>query len=121
VVGADDAAQGVLSSTTGRNFLRLVAENDRLEVLPEIVQRFDALKAEAERTVAVSIVSASEIDAGQAALIARSLEQRLGRAVELKFSVDPDLLGGAVIRAEDQVIDGSVRSRLESLANTLVS
>ena len=112
---------GTLAGPAGQNFLRLLAENDRLEVLPEIVQRFDALKAEAERTIEVSIVSAAAIEPSLAERIARGLEQRLGRTVELKLSVDPGLVGGAVIRAEDQVIDGSVRSRLQALGNALVS
>ncbi len=110
-----------LSSAAGRNFLRLVAENDRLDVLPEIAERFDKLKADAERTIQVNIVAASEIEPGLAARIAESLERRLGRSVELKLSVDPNLVGGAVIRAEDQVIDGSVRSRLQHLSQALVS
>ena len=116
---ADDG--GVLASQAGQNFLRLTAENDRLNVLAEIAERFDVLKAEAERTVEVSIVTASAIDDELAQRIGRSLEKRLGRAVELNLSVDPDLIGGAVIRAEDQVIDGSVRSRLQSLGQALVS
>ena len=115
---AEDSS--VLGSPQGENFLRLVTENDRLTVLPEIAQRFDALKAEAERTIEVSIVAATEIDERLAQRIATSLEQRLGRSVELKTSVDPDLVGGAVIRAEDQVIDGSVRSRLQDLSQALV-
>jgi F-type H+-transporting ATPase subunit delta len=115
------AEDGLLTSQRAQNFLRLVAENDRLNVLAEIAARFDVLKAEAERTIEVSIVAASEIDDDLARRIAESLEKRLGRSVELKISVDPDLVGGAVIRAEDQVIDGSVRSRLQSLSQALVS
>ena len=111
----------ILNASAGNNFLRLLTENDRLQVLPEIAHRFDILKAEAERTVEVSMVAAVEVEAGLAKRIAEALEKKLGRAVELKLSVDPDLIGGAVIRAEDRVIDGSVRSRLESLANVLVS
>ena len=115
---AEDAT--VLTSPQGENFLRLVTENDRLPVLPEIAQRFDALKAEAERTIEVSITAATAIDERLAERIAASLEQRLGRSVELITRVDPDLVGGAVIRAEDQVIDGSVRSRLQDLSQALV-
>jgi F-type H+-transporting ATPase subunit delta len=112
---------GVLASQPGQNFLRLAAENDRLDVLVEIAERFDILKAQAERTIQVSIVTATPIDAELAQRIGQSLEKRLGRGVELNLSVDPDLIGGAVIRAEDQVIDGSVRSRLQSLSQALVS
>ncbi len=120
VAAAAGGDAGVLATDQGRNFLRLLAENDRFTVLPEIAQRFDALKAEAERTIEVSIVAATEIDDRLAERIAASLEQRLGRSVALKTSVDPTLVGGAVIRAEDQVIDGSVRSRLQALGQVLV-
>ena len=120
VAGSAATDSGVLAHELGRNFLRLIAENDRLAVLPEIAQRFDALKAEAERTIEVSIVAATQIDDRLAARIAQGLEKRLGRSVELKTSVDPDLVGGAVIRAEDQVIDASVRRRLQHLSQALV-
>jgi F-type H+-transporting ATPase subunit delta len=121
VVGAAVDDGGVLASQAGQNFLRLAAENDRLDVLVEIAERFDILKAQAERTIEVSIVTATPVDAALAKSIGQSLEKRFGRAVELKLSVDPELIGGAVIRAEDQVIDGSVRSRLQAMSQALVS
>ena len=117
--GAGEAR--VLESTRGRNFLRLLAENKRLPVLPEIAERFDALKARAENTVKVQLVTAAGVAEPVVKRIKSALEQRLGRAVELELEQDPGLLGGAVVHAEGRVIDGSVRSRLAGLAGALTA
>jgi len=111
----------LLRSGHGGNLLRLLAENDRLFVLPEISVQFDALKAQAENTVRVRLITATAVEESIAGRIGRSLESRLGRSVELELETDPGLLGGAVIRAEDMVIDGSVKSRLQKLAETLLA
>ncbi len=84
-----------------RNFIADLAANHRLGVLPEIAGLFQAMKDEAERTVDVEVTSAAP------------LERRLKRAVRLHCSVDAALIGGAVLRAGDLVIDGSLRSRLD--------
>ena len=103
-----------------RSLLRLLAENDRLAALPEVAAQFDALKAEAENKVDVTLVSATSVEPEVAEKITRALERRLGRRVDLKVEIDDKLLGGAVIRAEDMVIDGSVRTRLQRLSETLI-
>jgi F-type H+-transporting ATPase subunit delta len=110
----------LLTSAAGKNLLRLLAENDRLTVLPEIAAQFDLLKAEAENTVNVTVTSATPVDQALAGEIKKALEQKLGRSVELSLAVDPALIGGAVIQADDMVIDGSVRTRLQRLTETLV-
>jgi F-type H+-transporting ATPase subunit delta len=110
----------LLSSGLGRNLLRLLAENDRLNALPEISAQFDRLKTRAENKVRVKVTSASAIDDAQATKISAALQKTLGRQVDLELEVDPALLGGAIVRAEDRVIDGSVRSRLKRLAETLI-
>jgi F-type H+-transporting ATPase subunit delta len=110
----------LFGAAEGKNLLRLLAENDRLTTLPEIAAQFDALKTAAENKAKVTVTSAAPIDEAQAADIKQSLERRLGRAVELSLAVDASLIGGAVIQADDMVIDGSVRSRLQRLADTLV-
>ena len=117
--GAGDAK--VLESSRGRNFLRLLAENNRLPVLPEIAEQFEALKARAENTVKVQLVTAAGVAEPVVQRIKSALERRLGRAVELELEQDPGLLGGAVIHAEGWVIDASVRSRLAELAATLTA
>jgi F-type H+-transporting ATPase subunit delta len=103
----------------GRNFLYLLAENRRLGLLPEIAQLFEEMRAEAERAVEATVISATPLGAAQQKAIAQALKKRLDREVTLKCETDPRIIGGAVIRAGDLVIDGSVRSKLERLATAL--
>ncbi len=102
-----------------RNFVRVLAENKRLPVLPEIAELFEALKAEAEKTVNVVVESAFELSAAQQDRIVSSLKKRMGREIKLAYNVNKDLLGGVVIRAGDKVIDGSALTRLAEMANAL--
>ena len=88
--------------------------------MPEIAAQFDALKAQSENKVKVTLTSATQVDAALAEQVTKALTQRLGRAVELTLEVDASLLGGAIIRADDMVIDGSVRTRLQRLTESLV-
>jgi F-type H+-transporting ATPase subunit delta len=110
----------LFASAAGQNLLKLLAENDRLTALPEIAAQFDLLKAEAENKVNVTVTSATPIDKALADQIKKSLEQKLKRAVELTLAVDASLIGGAVIQADDMVIDGSVRTRLQRLTEAIV-
>ncbi|MDZ7645244.1 MAG: F0F1 ATP synthase subunit delta [Woeseiaceae bacterium] len=109
------------SDPEGRNFLRLLIEYDRVGVLPEIATHFDALKADVENTVDVTVTSAVALSEDQQEQIVRALKQRMGREVRLTTQTDDTLIGGAVIRAGDVVIDGSLRARLEGLGNALVA
>jgi F-type H+-transporting ATPase subunit delta len=104
----------------GTNFLKLLLENRRSNVLPEIAEHFDALKADVENTVDATVTSATPLSQSQQDDIASALKKRLGRDVSITTQVDENLIGGAVIRAGDVVIDGSLRARLEGLANALV-
>jgi F-type H+-transporting ATPase subunit delta len=105
----------------GTNLLRLLVENDRVEVLPEIAEHFEDMKADLENTVEVTVTAASPMSDELAGEIRQALHKKLGREVILSTAVDEELIGGAVIRAGDFVIDGSIRSRLEKLANVLGS
>lgn len=105
----------------GSNFLKLLLEYGRVSVLPEIAQHFDALKAAVENTVDVTVTSAAEMSAAQEKTVVAALEKRLGRKINLSTEIDEDLIGGAVIRAGDVVIDGSLRARLQGLANALIA
>ncbi|MDQ2641948.1 MAG: F0F1 ATP synthase subunit delta [Pseudomonadota bacterium] len=105
----------------GRNFLQLLAENGRLQFLPEMAQLFDQLKAEAERVVDVSITSAAPMGADEQQKLVAALETRFKRTVRVQSAVDPSLIGGAVVRAGDLTIDGSVKARLASLAHDLTA
>ena len=105
----------------GRNFLQLLAENGRLQFLPEMAQLFDQLKAEAERVVDVSITSAAPMGTDEQQKLVAALEARFKRKVRVQSAVDPSLIGGAVVRAGDLTIDGSVKARLASLAHDLTA
>lgn len=102
-----------------RNFMTVLAENRRLEALPQIVAQFEKLRAEAEKTVQAELISAFPVSDKQRDAIAAGLRARLKRVVALDCKVDSSLLGGAVIRAGDLVIDGSVRGQLQRLTAAL--
>jgi F-type H+-transporting ATPase subunit delta len=98
------------------NFLRVLGAYGRLELLPEIHAQYESLRREAEARVHVLVTSAHPVDDAQAARLGERLKARFGREIDLEVEVDSSLIGGAVIRAGDQVIDGSVRGRIERLA-----
>lgn len=99
-----------------RNFLSTLASNRRLALLPEIAAMFETLRAEAENTADVQVVSAVKLDDAQKQRLAAALKKRLKREVRLHCEVDESLLGGAIVRAGDFVIDGSLKARLDRLA-----
>lgn len=105
----------------GRNFLQMLADNRRLGFLPEIARLFLALKDDAEGLVDVQITSAAPMVGNELQVMAAALEKRFGRKVRMHAKVDPALIGGAVLRAGDLVIDGSLKSRLERLAHELTA
>ena len=105
----------------GRNFVRTLADNRRLALLPQIAMRFDELKSEAEGIADVTVTSAAPLDEAEQRKLAAALERRLGRSVRLQCTTDPALIGGAVLRAGDLVIDGSLRRRLERIAYELTA
>ena len=107
---------GEVMNESGINLVKLLAENRRLNVVAEIAEQFETLKAEAEKTVEAEIVSAHEVSDAQQSLIAEKLKARLGREVSLKCRVDESLMGGAIIKAGDMVIDGSVSGQLNKLS-----
>jgi F-type H+-transporting ATPase subunit delta len=119
VEGLAEALIGSGASAQQKNFVRILADNQRLLVLPEIAAIFEALKAEAEKTVNVVVDSAFELSAAQQDKIVSSLKKRMGREIKLECKINKELLGGVVIRAGDQVIDGSARTRLGEMANAL--
>lgn len=103
----------------GKNFIKLLAENDRIALLPDIAVLFHHYQSEAEGAIDAELISALDVNEQQVQAIAASLTKRLGKKVSLTTKIDESLIGGAVIRAGDMVIDGSVRGRLEKLSNTL--
>ncbi|MGI9290597.1 MAG: F0F1 ATP synthase subunit delta [Gammaproteobacteria bacterium] len=117
---ASQAASGVDGSQLS-NLIKLLDENGRLQVLPEIASAYDSLKAEVENRVDVTLVAASPVDEAQQATITAALKQRFGRDVNLTVELDEGLIGGARLQADDLVIDGSVSAGLEKLATTLAN
>lgn len=105
----------------GQNLIKVMAENGRLRVLPEVLQQFIELRASLEAIAEVEVTSATPLSEDQQAKIAAAMEKRLSRKVKLNCKIDKSVLAGVVIRAGDMVIDGSVRSRLERLADVLQS
>ncbi|NIH15815.1 F0F1 ATP synthase subunit delta [Serratia symbiotica] len=105
----------------GQNFIHIMAENGRLQVLPAVLQQFIELRASLESIVEVDVLSASALSDEQLAKIVAAMEKRLTRKVKLNFKIDKSVLAGIIIHAGDMVIDGSVRGRLERLADVLQS
>lgn len=103
----------------GKNMIRVLAENDRLSVLPEVAELFEAERAAVEGTIVAEVTSATALNDAQKQSIAEALKKRLGRDVTLECQIDESLLGGAIIRAGDVVIDGSVVGKLEKLTSAL--
>ena len=104
-----------------RQFVSVLAEGRRLEVLPEIAGLFDALRAEDEHVVKATITSASALSETELAKLRDALRKRFGREVEVTAAVDASLIGGAVIDAGDVVIDGSLRTKLARLGAALAN
>ena len=107
-------------SKEAENLVRVLAENNRLVILPNIAEQFEELRAAAENVLDATIISASALTDKQSKAYAAALEKRLGKKVQLKSEVDTSLLGGAIIRAGDNVIDGSLKGRMQQLAHELL-
>ncbi len=104
-----------------QNFVRLLAGNKRLSVVPAIAEQYEMLRAQYENELDVQVTSAVALNPDQRAKLAVSLKTRFKRDVRMSTSVEESLLGGAVIRAGDLVIDGSIQGRLQRLASELVN
>jgi F-type H+-transporting ATPase subunit delta len=102
-----------------QNFVRVLAENHRLLLLPEIAAHYEVLRSAVENTVDVEVISAVALDAAQQEKLKTALSARLKRQVRMSNVVDSTLLGGALVRAGDLVIDGSLKGRLARLATEL--
>lgn len=104
-----------------QNFIKVLAENKRLALLPEISSLYEQFKANREKTVDVEVATAFELDATILEKLATALGGKLEREVNVQTAIDKNLLGGVVIRAADVVIDGSIRGRLNKLAEAMNS
>jgi F-type H+-transporting ATPase subunit delta len=112
-----DAVEKVVEGADERlvNFLKLLAERHRMPVLPRIRRRYDETWAEKNRLLPVSVTAAVELDDELVKGIGKRIEEQTGRKVELSSNVDPEVLGGLVVRVGNMVLDASVRNRLEQI------
>lgn len=108
-------------SSAGKNFICILSENRRLKLLPQIAHQFEIMKANQEKAIEVDVASAQPLDEEQQEKLTEALSKKLERKVNMQVSLDKSLLGGAVIRAGDTVIDGSIRGRLTKLAESFNS
>jgi F-type H+-transporting ATPase subunit delta len=106
-------------SREGKQLLQVLAGNRRLHLLAEIGTQYEELRAQEQATLEVEVVSAYALDDAEQTRIIEALTRRFEREIVLTSRVDESLLGGAIIRAGDTVIDGSVRGKLEKLSETL--
>jgi len=103
----------------GNNFVQVLAEFGRLSLLPTISEQFELLKAHHEKTMEVEVISAFEVTEQEKEALSVALHRMLQREIHIETEVDKSLIGGVVIRAEDTVIDGSVKGRLAKLSQVL--
>ena len=107
-------------SDLGRNLVKLLVRGDRLQYASQIKNQYEQMRAVAEGKVDVEVVTAYTLERQQQDSIAETISDRMGKQVNIKTSVDESLIGGAVIRAGDLIIDTSIRGRLAELRNELV-
>jgi len=105
----------------GQNLVNVLAENKRIPLLPQIFEQFEHLKAELEKAVDVEIISAYEVTDETKQKLTQALKAKLDKDVRVTTSVDSTLLGGAIIRAGDLVIDGTLTGKLAKLAEAMNS
>nr|WP_211091077.1 F0F1 ATP synthase subunit delta [Sphingomonas sp. S2M10] len=126
LIGRKDAGKAVaaaagamaLDATTTR-FLGVLAENRRLAQLPAIIRTFRALATSHRGETTAEVTSAHPLDAEQVDALKQQLRTRIGREVSVDLSVDPSLLGGLVVKIGSQMIDSSIKTRLNSLAHAM--
>jgi len=98
-----------------RNFLFVLADNQRTHLLPEILQTFENVIRQRQGMAEAEVTSAAELTAAQKASLQQTLERLAGKKIQAKYSLDPALLGGAVVRIGDTIYDGSVKNRLNQM------
>lgn len=103
----------------GDNFIKLLAQNGRLEVLPDVQQQYSLLLAESRKSIEAEVLTARSLSDDQKSKLIEALQIRLGVTVLITETVDESLIGGAIVKAGDLVIDGSAKGRVEKLAIAL--
>ena len=114
-------AAGEAFDSKFKDFLSVLAQNKRLPLLPEITNIYQRLREEADKLLRVKVVSAFELDESQASRLKAALARRFDREILLESEVDRSVIGGAVVYAGGEVIDGSLKDRLAKLSNSLTN
>jgi F-type H+-transporting ATPase subunit delta len=104
-----------------KNFLLAMAREDKLDQLPGVLQAFESYMQRESRPLTGEVISAVELSEAQRAKIIGELHERYGERLEPRFSVDPSLIGGLIIRVGDQVLDNSLRSRLSAIQRNMLA
>ena len=104
-----------------QNLVSILAENQRLQLLPEVLHLFELFKANQQKSIDVNVATAFELSSDEQDKLAKALSAKLDREIKVESTVDKTLLGGAIVRAGDMIIDGSVRGRLAKLAEAMNS
>ena len=102
-----------------QNLVKLMAENNRLKLMPDVLAQFEVARANAENKIEAEITSAFELSAEQISELVNTLKNKLGSDVTVTTSIDESLIGGVIIKAGDTIIDASMKSQLDSLALSL--
>lgn len=103
----------------GKKFLQSLAEHDRLSLISEVREQFEELRAEEQKSLEVEVISAYPLSDTQGEALKQALNRKFDKEIAIESRVDQSLIGGAVIRAGDMVIDGSIRGKLQKLAEKL--
>lgn len=102
------------------NFLKVMAENGRLDLISQIADSYEVMRAEQEGSIEAQVISAFAVNATQKKNIAAALKKKFGREVTIKTETDKSIIGGIIVRAGDIVIDGSVKTQLEKITHSLL-
>ena len=105
----------------GRKFLNMLAENNRVSILPQISYLFEQLKAQHDGVIEAAIISAFDMSSSQLRNLVSALERKFERRIEAKVQVDPELIGGVKVEIGDEIFDASIRGKLEAMAIALKS
>ncbi|WP_374567143.1 F0F1 ATP synthase subunit delta [Nitrosomonas sp.] len=104
-----------------RNFIKLMVENKRVHVMPQVMELFEQLKAQHEGVLEAKIITAFKLEGGQLDKLVTDLEKKFNRKVEAQVSVDPEIIGGVKVEIGDEIFDASVRGKLEAMTIALKS
>ena len=102
-----------------QNLVKLMAENGRLKLMPDVLEQFEVARAKAENKIEAEVISAFKLSAEQTKTLVNTLKNKLGCDITLTTSIDESLIGGVIIKAGDTIIDASMKSQLDSLALSL--